>query len=149
MSGVQIPPPLPLLKKLMLDTDTHSKIKIGSNRNFGLIFSLFFLFLSSFFWWFENTIYLVFFMISLFIASITLLFPNLLRLPNILWYKLSLLLGFIMSPIIMGIIFFLTVVPTGLFLRVLSRGPFKNKNLRKKTFWLKKNDNNFTMKNQF
>ncbi len=49
----------------------------------------------------------------------------------------------------MAIIFFVTIVPTGLILRVIGRGPFKDKKNNKSSFWLEKDNKNFTMKNQF
>jgi len=49
----------------------------------------------------------------------------------------------------MAIIFFLTIVPTGLILRVLGKGPFKNTKNNKSSFWMKKDNKNFNMKDQF
>ena len=133
----------------MLDIKSYSQIKISSERNFGIVFTVFFAVLCIFFWLNNNTIYFIFLILSIITIFLTLLIPKSLRLPNILWNKLSILLGIIISPLIMAMIFFVTIVPTGLILRVLGRGPFKNKTNNKSSFWLEKDNKNFTMKNQF
>ena len=133
----------------MLDIKSYSQIKISSERNFGIVFTVFFAVLCIFFWLNNNTIYFIFLILSIITIFLTLLIPKSLRLPNILWNKLSILLGIIISPFIMAMIFFVTIVPTGLILRLLGRGPFKNKKNNKSSFWLEKDNKNFTMKNQF
>lgn len=133
----------------MLDIKSYSQIKISSERNFGIVFTVFFAVLCIFFWLNNNTIYFIFLISSIITIFLTLLIPKSLIVPNILWNKFSILLGIIISPFIMAMIFFVTIVPTGLILRLLGRGPFKNKKNNKSSFWLEKDNKNFTMKNQF
>ena len=133
----------------MLDIKSYSQIKISSERNFGIVFTVFFAVLCIFFWLNNNTIYLIFLISSIITIFLTLLIPKSLIVPNILWNKFSILLGIIISPFIMAMIFFVTIVPTGLILRLLGRGPFKNKKNNKSSFWLEKDNKNSTMKNQF
>ena len=133
----------------MLDIKSYSQIKISSERNFGIVFTVFFAVLCFFFWLNNNTIYFIFLISSIITIFLTLLIPKSLIVPNILWNKFSILLGIIISPFIMAMIFFVTIVPTGLILRLLGRGPFKNKKNNKSSFWLEKDNKNFTMKNQF
>ena len=69
---------------------------------------------------------------------------------NILWNKLGIFLGKFISPIVMGIIFFLVVTPIGLFSRLLSKDFLKlKKNNAKKTYWIKKDNYKSSMKKQF
>ena len=47
--------------------------------------------------------------------------PQLLFIPNKLWFKIGIFLGSIVSPIVMGLIFFLTVTPIGIIMRILGK----------------------------
>ena len=64
--------------------------------------------------------------------------------------KLGLMLGKFMNPIIMGFIYYLTVVPTGLIFKILNKNllNIKKKN-DQKSYWIKKEKSQSTMKNQF
>ena len=97
------------------------KIELPSNRNFGIVFFTVFLLISL--WPLLNEgelrlwsliIALVFFILGVFNSKI-------LTLPNKLWMKFGLLLGSIVSPIVMGIIFFMVVTPTALILRLFGK----------------------------
>ena len=59
------------------------------------------------------------------------------------------LLGNFVSPIVMGIIFFGVVTPTGLILKLFSKDILNLKKNKNDTYWLKKNNSNNNMKNQF
>jgi hypothetical protein len=60
-------------------------------------------------------------------AAVALVRPSLLALPNILWFRFGLLLGRVMTPVVMGLIFFVGVVPTGLALRLFGKDPLRLK----------------------
>jgi hypothetical protein len=82
--------------------------------------------------------------------SITLLKASLYQTPNYLWFKLGILLGRVVSPIIMVLIFFLIIFPTGLLLRLFRKdvlGLRFDKN--KKTYWVHRDEPMQSMKNQF
>tara|TARA_B110000503_G_C7148689_1_gene414131 strand:+ start:324 stop:695 length:372 start_codon:yes stop_codon:yes gene_type:complete len=79
---------------------------------------------------------------------ITLIRPNLFTPLNKAWIKLGVLIGKVMSPLIMGIIFFFIVTPIGLFTRLLkidSMGLKKNNN----SYWINRQKNISSMKKQF
>ena len=59
------------------------------------------------------------------------------------------LLGKIISPLIMGIIFFLVVTPTGIIMRLMRKDLLNLKKNNSKTYWLEKKNENNSMKNQF
>ena len=116
-----------------------SKIKIGSNRNFGLVF--FFVFLIVGFWPLLNgeapRIW------SLIIAVIFLILglmnSKILTPLKILWFKFGLFLGGIVSPIVMGIVFFFVITPIGLFMKLIGKDLLNNKyDKDKKTYWIKR-----------
>ena len=76
--------------------------------------------------------------------------PKALIIPNKLWFKFGLLLSVIVSPIIMGVIFFLTVTPTGIIMRLIGKDLLSQKLINsKKSSWNKRKDSLTSMKNQF
>ena len=68
---------------------------------------------------------------------------------NFIWFKFGILLGRIVSPIIMGVIFFLVVTPTSILLKIFGKDVLKLKYNNNKTYWLDKNEPKSKMKNQF
>ena len=68
---------------------------------------------------------------------------------NKLWFKFGLFLGKIVSPLVMGAIFFLVVTPTGIIMRLMRKDLLNLKKNNSKTYWLEKKNENNSMKNQF
>ena len=98
-----------------------TKVKIGSNRSFGLVFFVVFLIISLWPLTFEGSIRIWSAIISLSFLILGLLNSKLLTPLNHIWFKFGLILGAIVSPIVMGIIFFLVVTPIGLILRIMGK----------------------------
>ena len=68
---------------------------------------------------------------------------------NRIWFKFGLFLGKIISPIIMGFIFFFVVTPIGILMRLLRKDLLHLKFNNKETYWIEKNSIKSKMKNQF
>ena len=68
---------------------------------------------------------------------------------NKIWFKFGILLGRIISPIIMGIIFFFVVTPIGLIMRILGKDLLNLRYNNNKTYWIEKTGPKSKMKNQF
>ena len=68
---------------------------------------------------------------------------------NKLWFKFGILLGKIVSPLVMGIIFFLVVTPIGILMKILKKDLLNLKFNNKETYWIEKNEPKSKMKNQF
>ena len=68
---------------------------------------------------------------------------------NKLWFKLGIILGKIISPIIMGIIFFVVVTPIGYLMRLVKKDVLNLKFNDNKSYWIEKNGPKSKMKNQF
>ena len=68
---------------------------------------------------------------------------------NRLWFKFGIFLGGIISPIIMGVIFFAVVTPIGLFMKILGKDLLSLKKNQKKSYWIEYENKNSKMKNQF
>jgi len=61
--------------------------------------------------------------------------PSLLRFPLRLWMQLGELLGRFMSPLILGVIFFLMITPIAIFVRLLGRDELSLKRVETNSFW--------------
>ena len=126
-----------------------NKIKISSNKSFGIVFFLFFLIISL--WPLINgqTLRLWSLVVSIIFLFLGLINSRLLSPLNLLWFKFGLLLGKIISPIVMGFVYFFVVTPTGLIMRILGKDLLNLKKTNFKTYWLEKKKENTSMKNQF
>ena len=125
------------------------KIKLPTNRNFGIVFSIVFLIIALWPLLKQNDLRLW----SLFISGIFFvlgLFNSKLLSPlNKTWFKFGIFLGGFIAPIVMGMIFFLVVTPTGLIMKLLRKDLLNLKKNKKKTYWLDKDNSNSSLKNQF
>ena len=93
-----------------------------TNKKFGLSFAGIFLTASIFFAYAGSPkLATFFFVIAVILIPISFFFERILYYPKIIWMSLGLLLGKVINPIIMGIIFFLIFSPIGIFLRIFGR----------------------------
>ena len=129
---------------------SKSKINISSNRSFGLVFFVVFLIVAlwplksgeEFRLW-SLVLSIIFFILG--VLNSKLLTPL-----NRLWIKFGFLLGNIVSPIVMGMVYFIVITPTGLFMRLLGKDLLKkNKEKYTSTYWMKRNKQQSSMKKQF
>ena len=127
----------------------HKDIKIGSNRSFGLVFFVVFLLISIYPFLKDGDIRLWSLIISIIFLFLGLLNSNVLSPLNKLWFRFGLLLGKIISPIIMGIIFFLVVTPIAIIMRLFKKDLLNLKFKENNTYWIDKTGPKSKMKNQF
>tara|TARA_Y100001970_G_C13529674_1_gene507051 strand:+ start:62 stop:451 length:390 start_codon:yes stop_codon:yes gene_type:complete len=127
----------------------HTEIKIGSNKSFGIVFFTVFLLIAIYplinngelrIW--SLVVAIIFFILGLVNSKV--LTPL-----NKLWFKFGLLLGKIVSPLIMGFIFFFVVTPIAFIMRIIGKDLLNLKFNDKKTYWIEKTDPKSKMKNQF
>ena len=126
------------------------KIKISSNKSFGIVFFTFFLIIA--FWPLTNgeNIRIWSLVVSIVFLILGIINSKILTPLNILWFKFGLFLGKIISPIIMAVIFFLVVTPIGLLMRLFGKDVLNLKLNKKKTsYWIEKVGPKSKMKNQF
>ena len=128
---------------------SYNDVKIGSNRSFGIVFFLVFFLISLYPLLDDGYIRLWSLIISIIFLCLGLVNSNLLNPLNRLWFKFGLILGRIISPIIMGLIFFLIVTPIGVFMRLLNKDLLNLKMSKNSTYWIKKSGPKSKMKNQF
>ena len=127
----------------------NKDIKISSNRSFGLVFFVLFLVIGLWPLINNNEIKIWSIAISVVFLVLGLLNSKLLLPLNKLWFKFGLLLGKIISPLVMGIIFFLVVTPIGLLMRMLKKDLLNLQFNNEKSYWIEKNEPKSKMKNQF
>ncbi len=125
------------------------KIKIGSNRSFGIVFFIVFLIIATYPILHNDNIIIWSLILSLIFLILGLMNSKLLLPLNILWFKFGLTLGRIISPFVMGMIFFLVVTPIGILMRIFGKDLLKLKVNKNKTYWLEKTGPKSKMKNQF
>ena len=124
-------------------------VKISSNRSFGIVFFIVFLLIALYPLTYSGEIRIWSAIISLVILVLGLLNSKILSPLNKLWFKFGLFLGRIISPVIMGIIFFLVVTPTGYVMRILGKDILNLKYNKNKSYWIEKKGPKSNMKNQF
>ncbi|MDC3151592.1 SxtJ family membrane protein [Candidatus Pelagibacter sp.] len=124
-------------------------IKLGSNRSFGIVFFVVFLLISLYPLLNNEHIKIWSLIISLIFLFLGLLNSKFLSPLNKIWFKFGLFLGKLISPLIMGFIFFLVVTPIGLLMRMFGKDLLNLKFNTKKSYWIKKDDLKSKMKNQF
>ena len=129
----------------------NNKIKMGSNRSFGIVFFLVFLIISL--WSFRgdfDQVKLLPLLISIIFLILGIIDSKLLTPLNKLWFKFGIMLGAIIAPIVMGIVFFTVVTPTGILMKIFRKDLLKNKyDKNEKTYWIKRSKPVGTMKQQF
>ena len=129
---------------------SNSKINISSNRNFGLVFFVIFLIVALWPLKYEEDIRLWSLVISIIFFILGVINSKLLTPLNKLWFKFGILLGSIVSPIIMGIVYFAVVTPTGVLMRLLGKDLLRMSKVKNtSTYWIKRDKQKNTMRKQF
>ena len=124
-------------------------IKISSNRSFGIVFFIVFFLIAIYPLLNDGNIRIWSLIISLAFLILGLLNSKILKPLNKIWFKFGLLLGKIISPLVMGLIFFIVVTPIGLLMRLFNKDLLNLKFNKTKSYWIEKNGPKSKMKNQF
>ena len=125
------------------------KNKISSNRSFGFIFfAVFFIFGL---WPLINSadIKIWSILVSLLFLILGSTNSKILTPLNLAWIKIGLFLGSIVSPIIMGLVFFIVITPTGLIMRLFGKDFLMKKYSKDSSYWIKRDKDVGSMKRQF
>ena len=125
------------------------EVKIGSNKSFGVVFFIVFLIIGTYPLLSDNEVRLWSLIISIIFLILGLLNSKLLTPLNKIWFKFGISLGKIVSPLVMGLIFFFVVTPIGILMRILKKDLLNLKFNKKTTYWIEKIDPKSKMKNQF
>ena len=125
------------------------KPKIGSNRSFGIVFFVVFLIISLWPLLSGNEVRIWSLIVSIIFLTLGLINSKALTPLNKLWFKFGIFLGNIISPIVMGIIYFAVVTPIALLLKVINKDVLSLKKTKQASYWKNKEKYNSSMKNQF
>ena len=129
---------------------TKNKEKLPSNKNFGIVFFLVFIIIGLWPLLENNEIRYWSIFTSLIFLLLGLLNSKILKPLNKLWFYFGILLGRMISPLVMGIIFYLIVTPIGLLMRLFRKDILNLKyNTNSRSYWIKKDGPKSKMKNQF
>ena len=133
-----------------MNNKIKNNIELPSNKKFGYFFTFIFLCSSTYFYFEEiSFVFYALGLISIIFFFITIFKAEILRPLNKLWMSFGLILGLIVSPIVMGVIFFLIFTPIGILMRVLRKDLLNLKFSNLETYWIEKKDQKSEMKNQF
>ena len=124
-------------------------IKRSSNKNFGIVFFIVFILIALWPLLNNETYRLWAVIIALIFLILGIIDSRFLTPLNILWFKFGLLLGKIVSPLVMGIIFFFVVTPIAMLMRVFNKDLLNLRYNNKNSYWIEKNEPKSKMKNQF
>ena len=133
-----------------MDYKGNVKIKISSEKSFGIIFSIFFFILSIYPVFIQKNFNYIFFIISIILIPVSYFYSSLLKYPNFLWFKFGEFIGRVISPLVMLLIYLIVFFPIGLLYKLLNKDLLglkidKNKN----SYWSDKKYFKSSMRNQF
>jgi hypothetical protein len=123
-------------------------IKRKDNIAFGIIFFVFFLIIGIYPLKTGEIIRIWSIILSAIFLITTIVKPDLFTSLNKIWIQFGILLGKIISPIVMGLVFFFIVTPMGFFVR-LSKKDIMGLKKSKSSYWINKKDKIQSMRKQF
>ncbi len=134
-----------MIKLNKCDDDSTKKCK-----NFGYTFSVIFFLIFLYNLLFLRSFSYYFLALSIFLCILSYVKPNLLKFLSDIWEKFGLFLGKLFSPVILTLIYLITIVPVNLVVRIL-RIDLINKEVSNKvtSYWIKRKDSKVNFKDQF
>ena len=134
----------------MAEISRHVSTEQSSEKSFGVVFSIVFLIVALYPLINSESLRIWALIVSIIFFLLAFLAPKTLLLPNKLWFKFGLLIGSIVAPIVMTLVYFVTVVPTGLIMRLLGKNLLKQKlDKNAKSYWIERKEPMGSMKDQF
>tara|TARA_B100000401_G_scaffold436014_1_gene378733 strand:- start:915 stop:1307 length:393 start_codon:yes stop_codon:yes gene_type:complete len=128
----------------------QKEIKISSNKSFGLVFFVIFIIIALWPLLNDENIRIWSIIVSIIFLILGLLNSKILTPFNKLWMRLGALLGIIVSPIVMGVVYFGIITPIGLIMKLFGKDVLNLKlDKNKKTYWTLKKKIPSKMKDQF
>ena len=131
----------------------NSELTLPSNKKFGIFFSFIFSLLGLYFFKTESiNLSNMFFILGILFLLAALIRSSLLKPLNILWMRLGILLGIVISPLILGVIYYLLFTPYGLIMKIFGRDELNIRFYKKNSYWrlrISQMSENSSFKNQF
>ena len=124
-------------------------MKKSSDKNFGILFFIVFFLISVWPLFSLGPIRLWSLFLSIIFLVLAILKPVLLRPLNNIWLKLGEMLGKVVAPLVMMVIFFLILTPISLIVRAFGKDLLKLRAIKKNSYWIKRENNINSMDKQF
>lgn len=122
----------------------------GSEKSFGIVFAVVFLLIGIYLSWNAEKIAWWAFVTSGIFIAISYIRPSLFKWPNLMWFKLGMLLGAIVAPIVMALVYITTLVPMGLYIRLSGKDLLHLKlDKSASSYWIKRDTPMQPMDKQF
>ena len=127
-----------------------NNIKVGSIRSFGILFFIVFIIIAFYPLLNDHGIRIWSLIVSFIFLFLGMVNSPILKPLNLIWFKFGLFLGQFIAPIVMGIVYFIVVFPTFLFLKLIKKNYLNIKYERNKTsYWINIKEKISTMRDQF
>ena len=134
----------------MSEKISYIQTEQSSEKSFGVVFSIVFLIVALYPLINSEGLRIWALVVSIIFFLLAFVAPKVLVLPNKIWFKFGLLLGSIIAPIVMAMVYFITVLPTGIIMRLLGKDLLKQKlDNNAKSYWIKRSEPMGSMKNQY
>ena len=119
-------------------SDSLHGSSLPSERTFGFVFTGIFLLIAAYLWYHDAKPAAIqtFLVLAVAFLAFTLFMPIALRPLNKAWYKLGLLMGRVVSPIVLGILFFILITPIAIVMRLAGRDPLKLRKQNVQSHWI-------------
>lgn len=116
---------------------TNIEVKAGSERSFGLVFAVVFAVIGLWPLLDGGGVRLWALAVALAFLIAALLLPRALKPLNVLWFRFGMVLHHVVTPVVMGLLFFLTVTPVGLLMRATGKDPMRlRRDPAARTYWI-------------
>ena len=123
---------------------------MGSERSFGFVFAIVFAIIGLWPLMSDGGVRIWSMAVAVVFVGLAIFVPNSLKWPNKIWFKFGMLLGAVIAPLVMMLLYFVAVTPTGLIMRLLRKDLLRTKYDRAAdSYWLQRSKPPGTMKNQF
>ena len=134
----------------MTEISRYISTEQSSEKSFGVVFAIVFLIVALYPLITSAGLRIWALVVSIIFFLLAFLAPKILVLPNKLWFKFGLLIGSIVAPIVITLVYFVTVLPTGLIMHLLGKDLLKQKlDKNAKSYWIERKEPIGSMKNQF
>ena len=134
----------------MSELKSHIETEVGSEKGFGIVFAIIAALVAIYPLLNNGDIHTRWLMVAVLLLITAFFAPRLLSILNKLWFKFGLLLGAIITPLVMTVIYYVSVVPIGLLMKLSGKDILHLKiNTKAESYWIKRDEPVRSMKDQF
>ena len=134
----------------MSEHKANFEVEVGSEKNFGIVFAFVFLLVGLYPLVNNKEIYLWSLITALIFLLLAYVAPKVLSVPNKLWFKFGMALGAVVAPVVMALVYFTTVLPIGLIVRMMGKDMLRQKlDKNAKSYWIERGQPMRPMRDQF